>query len=396
MSIHKQKKPYRDPDQTLEVLFEISSAVSRVNHLDELFNVIHQSLAGILNVDNFYIAIFHPERDSITFPYHVDEIDEDPEEIFNFSSVTSPTGMVIHQQKPLIFYEDDLKALSEGFDPYPLGTVCKIWLGAPLTVRNRVIGAIAIQSYQSADAYDIKDLDLLNSVSQHIALAIDRKESDEKLTAQSRLLEKILEASPVGIALLENRVFKWVNNEMVRLFGYEKKSDFENKSARIIYSSIEDYDLSGKILYASLATNGTADYEINLIKKDQQIFSAQIRMNCADTSDPMARTIAIFTDISRGKAAEKERFERERLQGILEMAGAVCHELNQPLQAILGYSELIIMNPEHDSSDRNLHSIKLQAAKIENITRKLSGITHYKTVKYAGDTMIVDIWNADH
>jgi len=29
--------------------------------------------------------------------------------------------------------------------------------------------------------------------------------------------------------------------------------------------------------------------------------------------------------------------EKEKMQGVLEMAGAICHELNQPLMAISGY-----------------------------------------------------------
>ena len=44
-------------------------------------------------------------------------------------------------------------------------------------------------------------------------------------------------------------------------------------------------------------------------------------MNCGDVSNPMAWTIATITDISQRKAARKEKYEMERLQGVLEMAG---------------------------------------------------------------------------
>ena len=33
--------------------------------------------------------------------------------------------------------------------------------------------------------------------------------------------------------------------------------------------------------------------------------------------------------------------EEEKLRGVLEMAGAICHELNQPMQAISGYADLL-------------------------------------------------------
>ena len=100
------------------------------------------------------------------------------------------------------------------------------------------------------------------------------------------------------------------------------------------------------------------------------------------------------------KAAEQEKIENEKLQGVLEMAGAVCHELSQPLQTILGYSELLVMdiNDENDdmiSFDKSLDTIIDQANRIGKITKKLSGITKYSTIDYAGSTKIFDIWEPD-
>jgi PAS domain S-box-containing protein len=49
-------------------------------------------------------------------------------------------------------------------------------------------------------------------------------------------------------------------------------------------------------------------------------------------------------DVTERKRADEERMHREKLQAVLELAGAVCHELNQPIQAILGHSELLLMD----------------------------------------------------
>lgn len=387
----------RNPGKTIEVLFRISEAVSKTRNLDELYKVIHQSLDEILNVDNFYIALHNEEKDSITFPYHVDEKDEDPEEILNFSKTPSSTGFVIKNRKPMIFYKKDILRLADQLRERAIGTVSKIWLGAPLIINDKVKGAIVIQSYTSATAYEKEDLDLLNSVSQHIALAIERKESEEALTRQRKVFEMILETSPIGIALVQNRIFKWVNHELVKMFGYPSKSDFEDKSTRMIYADSNDYDITGEKIYAGLSTLGTADYEIDLVKKNGDVFPGHIRLNCGDMKTPMEWTIATFTDISQRKAAQKEKYERERLQGVLEMAGAVCHEINQPLQAILGYSELLLMGVNTNPiEENNIHSIKSQATRLGRITKKLSNITRYRTVDYPGNTKIVDIWGASN
>jgi|GEM_PF-519319 len=83
--------------------------------------------------------------------------------------------------------------------------------------------------------------------------------------------------------------------------------------------------------------------------------------------------------------------EKEKMQGVLEMAGAICHELNQPLMAISGYSELLLMDmPEDKLQHKSLKKIKEQVDRVGNITRKLMCITRYKTKSYLNKN-IVDI-----
>lgn len=386
------RQTQRNLEGTIAVLFEISNAVSHTRNLEELYGVIHRSLDKILRVDNFFIALHDEDLDLITFPYYVNEIDENPVEIQKFSQSPSFLSRVIQSKCPMIFNEKNCEALSciQGEDHKG----CRVWLGTPLIIKDRVIGAMAIQDYGSVSAYQPRDLSLLNSVSQHVALAIERKEAETQITDQGRILTKILESSPVGIALVENRVFKWVNAEMVKMFGYGTKEEFHNQSVEMIYKEMADFEFAGKTIYQGLSTCGKADYEMDLKKKGGTTFPVHIRLNSTDSQYPMAWTIGTFFDISERRAAEKETFERERLQGVLEMAGAVCHEINQPLQAIIGYSELLLMDPEVGITSTSLNSIKSQAGRLGKITTTLANITQYKTVDYPGNTKIVDIWGA--
>jgi PAS domain S-box-containing protein len=382
----------RDDARTLEVLFEISEAVSTTRNPEELYRVMHSSLGRILKVENFFIALHHEDRDSITFPYYVSEKDERPEEIFHFSKTASLTGKVIRARGPLIFYAKDIVDFARAQGQKVIGTVSKIWLGAPLIIKDRVIGVIALQSFNSPEDYTKKDLDLLTAVSQHIALAIERKESEEKLSEQKQVLEKILESSPVGICLVENRIFKWVNAEMVRMFGYRTKEAFENLNVRMIYKSDEDFSTAGKLIYTDLKKSGKSDFDFDLKRKDNTLFKAHVIITSPRQENPLESTIVTIVDISGREEAQKEKMKREKLQGVLEMAGAICHEINQPLQTILGYSTLFEDNEAISPED--LQKIKKQAIRIGDITRRLSNITRYKTVEYPGDTRIIDIWGS--
>jgi hypothetical protein len=81
--------------------------------------------------------------------------------------------------------------------------------------------------------------------------------------------------------------------------------------------------------------------------------------------------------------AEAKLRDLAKLQGAIEMSGAVCHELNQPLQAIGGYSELIMLSldNEHPLYGKAC-AIHKQVERMGTITAKLMGITHYESKDY--------------
>jgi PAS domain S-box-containing protein len=169
-------KDTRDLTNTISVLFEISNAVNNADNLDELYASIHESLKNILNLENFAIAIYHEEKDSMTFPYFVDELDTHIDEVFNVSKKQSLSAQVINAGKPLLFYSEDILKMPNREGRIAFHSACKVWAGAPLKVRGRSFGALIVQSYRSRDAFKKSDLDLLNSVAEFVAVSIDRKQ----------------------------------------------------------------------------------------------------------------------------------------------------------------------------------------------------------------------------
>ena len=76
----------------------------------------------------------------------------------------------------------------------------------------------------------------------------------------------------------------------------------------------------------------------------------------------------------------KEACDEERLKKLLHKAGVLCHELNQPLQSISGYSDLLIMDLDKDNPVyERMQKIRLQVDKMAHISRKLMNITRYET-----------------
>lgn len=87
--------------------------------------------------------------------------------------------------------------------------------------------------------------------------------------------------------------------------------------------------------------------------------------------------------IHRRQAAEARLHEQDKVQGTLEMAGAVCHGLNQPMQAAVGNAELLMMQMDpNDPGYEKVRKINAQVMKMGEITRKLMGVTRHETIEY--------------
>jgi sigma-B regulation protein RsbU (phosphoserine phosphatase) len=89
---------------------------------------------------------------------------------------------------------------------------------------------------------------------------------------------------------------------------------------------------------------------------------------------------------------QSELMQREKLRGVLEMAGATCHEFNQPMQVISGYCELLLKQlPQGSQECQQVTRILEAVDSMIKVTRKLQSITRYETREYIKGARIIDI-----
>jgi len=165
-----------------QVLYNISKAANSPISLDQLYKTIHQELSTIIDTTNFYIALLDQKKDILYFPYLVDEKDDNfPIEKFSTSNVL--TAHVMKTGKPILNTSKEYEKMIASGELSPLGSTSpqSIWLGVPLKIEDHVIGAMAVQSYTDPSLYSKKDIKLLEFVSLQVAIAIQRKHTEERI-----------------------------------------------------------------------------------------------------------------------------------------------------------------------------------------------------------------------
>jgi CheY-like chemotaxis protein len=92
------------------------------------------------------------------------------------------------------------------------------------------------------------------------------------------------------------------------------------------------------------------------------------------------------------RAAEAELARSRWLAGIGETTIAIEHEINNPLSALLGHAELLLME-EGLSADQtdSLRIIQEQAARIAEVVRRLARLKNPQSVEYLAGSRMLDL-----
>ena len=96
-------------------------------------------------------------------------------------------------------------------------------------------------------------------------------------------------------------------------------------------------------------------------------------------------------------ALSKEQVAKERLGAVQETAVTVNHEINNPLTAILGNVQLLLMKRREldDELANKLKIIETSALKIRDVTQRLLKIRAVRSVEYADGTAMLDLSDED-
>jgi len=213
------------------------------------------------------------------------------------------------------------------------------------------------------------------------------KQAWKELMKSREHLETILVSLPIGVVIIDRdtKTIVEANPAALSLIGAPEEAVIGHRCHQYICPAEE-----GQCPITDLGSTLDNSERI-LLDADGTAIPIQ-KMVIPMDLDNRAFLIECFSDIRAQKKAQQEKEAREKLQGVIEMAGAVCHELNQPLQALSGYADLMALDIQPESPLRPYaDSIREQVRSMSLITGKLEKINHYTTKGYLGRSRIIDI-----
>ncbi len=235
----------------------------------------------------------------------------------------------------------------------------------------------------------------LSEANENLKREIEKhQQTEEALREEHATTKNILAASPIGISLLENLQFNWVNTHMCNIFNFTQESDYKDKSIDFIFASEEDFDRLLNSASDCWQNDSPLKMDVQLKRKDGSLFDGHLRMSFWDSSSSYNRAIMTISDISLRKRMERERIAKEKMEGVLEMAGAVCHEMNQPLQGL--YLSLNEVMEDRENLEEELGKMKQFIEKMREVNLKMMNITRYQTRDYIDGSRIIDIDGASN
>ncbi len=207
LGIHRDISGRKRDEAIQKAIFNVTAAVTTTKSVEELISIIRDQLGTLMDTTNFYIAFYNEETDMLWTPFAKDEKDE----ISKWSAEKSMTGLVTKSKRSIIATKENvLKMVQEGLIDM-IGTPSEIWVGVPLKVNEKVIGAIVLQDYHDRNAFDSKSIEILEFVSGQIGISLQRKQIENTLQEKQNILSEAQRIAHIGSwnAVIDTGKISW-------------------------------------------------------------------------------------------------------------------------------------------------------------------------------------------
>ena len=316
-----------------QVIFEIIEGLSSTSNLDELLQLIHRSIGKVLDAKNCFVALFDKKTELFAMQFFVDQYDEAPPPQ---KLEKSRTSYVFRTRQPVLMTADLFSRLVAQGDLESIGTPPASWLGIPLATPFGVIGVLVVQHYDDVNAYGERDVKFLTSVGGQIALAIERKQSEEALR-ESEVRYRVLFENAHDIIYTQDLQGNYtsVNKACEKITGYSQEECLKLTLDQIV---APEYLPRMRAMLASRPTEAAAAYDLEIMAKDGHRVTLEVNARVTYQEGNPVGLQGIARDITERRRAEVERrVISEIVEGVITTPNLdeLLHLIHRSISSVL-------------------------------------------------------------
>ncbi len=296
----------------------------------------------------------------------------------------SPVSIYDVSQDDRIFYKENME--KEGI---------KSLLSVPIKAGSEVIGILRILS-ESPRCFTSSEINFAVSAAEVGGVAIRNAKTFQQITLlfnqieeNERFLTNILDCIRPQLLVIDREKHLVLVNKVLQ----EKMGVLETDLLGSDYDSLwqQNDDVQKLPVNTVLKTGKSATYAHKIIQDNATSWCERTASPMLGPKGEVEYVIEVIRDVTAKKQLEQEKLERVKLQGVVELAGTVAHEINSPLFAALGTAQLLEEDLEEKELIAEIETIIRNLQQIGNLTKKMTLMTGFENRDYVGDTKIVKI-----
>ena len=371
------------PIKESQLLERTVGAVARaaVEHTDlhDILAELHRTLAALMPARSCYVALLEAGEERLTFPYWFDERLPTPR--FRPRG-RSYSDWVLTHGRPLRYRQSLATGQPPASEATFVGPEPADWMAAPLTLGDRTVGMVAVQTYEASHVYSAREQQLLEIVAGQVGILIERSRAAEAVRRSEERFRTLATTTSDVIYDWEPAARReWWSENITSILGYRPDEiHFDDDAWEALLHEEDRVRVSASYAAAAAGTVTSWREEYRLRRRDGSYAWVLDRARLErDAAGRVTRVIGAMLDITSLREArealrrsEDQLRQAAKMEAVGRLAGGVAHDFNNLLTSVLGHADLALgaLEPGHPLLD-DLQEIKAAGTRAAALTQQL-------------------------